>query len=103
MILLLPLFVESLSDRPFDDPDAKLPFIREILSSLRREIEGEATLLGFVGTPWTLAAYAIEGKADKNLIITKTMMMHGEMGHCEHVLWFKVLKQNCRWTVRKSE
>jgi uroporphyrinogen-III decarboxylase len=30
-----------------------------------------ATLLGFVGTPWTLAAYAIEGKADKECKETK--------------------------------
>lgn len=45
-----------------DDPHAKLPFIREILSSLRKEIGSEATLLGFIGTPWTLAAYAMEGK-----------------------------------------
>eukprot|EP00983_Pelagomonas_calceolata_P007587 246711-Pelagomonas_calceolata.AAC.2 len=29
------------------------------------------TLLGFVGTPWTLAAYSIEGKADKDCKETK--------------------------------
>lgn len=28
------------------------------------------------GTPWTLAAYAVEGKADKNCQATKTMMLH---------------------------
>jgi uroporphyrinogen decarboxylase len=31
----------------------------------------EATLLGFIGTPWTLAAYAMEGKADKDCKQTK--------------------------------
>lgn len=35
----------------------------------------EATLLGFIGTPWTLAAYAIEGKAEKDCRETKRMMM----------------------------
>lgn len=29
------------------------------------------TLLGFVGTPWTLAAYSMEGKADKECKETK--------------------------------
>ncbi|CAI7764243.1 unnamed protein product [Closterium sp. NIES-53] len=63
--------------KPLEDPDAKLPFIREILTSLRRELAGsEATLLGFVGTPWTLAAYAIEGQGSKNLLATKHMMLH---------------------------
>ncbi|CAI5465347.1 unnamed protein product [Closterium sp. Yama58-4] len=63
--------------KPLEDPDAKLPFIREILTSLRRELAGsEATLLGFVGTPWTLAAYAIEGQGSKNLLATKRMMLH---------------------------
>mmetsp|Transcript_31653 Transcript_31653/g.69176 ORF Transcript_31653/g.69176 Transcript_31653/m.69176 type:complete len:399 (-) Transcript_31653:250-1446(-) len=61
--------------RPMEDVDDKCPFLREILSSLRTEIGNEATLLGFVGTPWTLAAYAIEGKADRDCKVTKTMMM----------------------------
>jgi uroporphyrinogen decarboxylase len=61
-----------------DDPASTLPFVAETLSALRKEIDGQATLLGFVGTPWTLAAYAMEGKADKHLLKTKTIMYHGE-------------------------
>ena len=69
--------------KPLDDPEASLPFIRTILSSLRAEIAGgdpgagvheTPALLGFVGTPWTLAAYAVEGKADKHCMATKTLM-----------------------------
>lgn len=37
-------------------------------------IPSGATLLGFVGTPWTLAAYSIEGKADKECKETKVSM-----------------------------
>lgn len=29
------------------------------------------TLLGFIGTPWTLAAYAMEGRSDKDCKETK--------------------------------
>jgi hypothetical protein len=61
-----------------DDPDRSLPFLRKILSSLRQEVEGKATLIGFVGTPWTLAAYAMEGGADKSLVKTKTIMLQGK-------------------------
>ena len=51
--------------RTLDDPDASLPFIRQILSTLRRNVGNQATVLGFIGTPWTLAAYAMEGSADR--------------------------------------
>ncbi|KAL4458033.1 hypothetical protein ABPG75_012898 [Micractinium tetrahymenae] len=60
---------------PMDDPLSKLPFVHETLSTLRAELRGTpATLLGFIGTPWTLAAYSVEGKAERNCRRTKTMM-----------------------------
>eukprot|EP00271_Cylindrocystis_brebissonii_P003967 TRINITY_DN1525_c0_g2_i1.p1 TRINITY_DN1525_c0_g2~~TRINITY_DN1525_c0_g2_i1.p1 ORF type:complete len:446 (+),score=49.26 TRINITY_DN1525_c0_g2_i1:308-1645(+) len=62
--------------RSLDDPDESLPFIREILSSLRREVDSASTVIGFVGAPWTLAAYAMEGAADKSLLHTKKIMFH---------------------------
>ena len=51
--------------RMLDDPDSSLPFIRQILSALRANVGGDAAVLGFIGTPWTLAAYAIEGASDR--------------------------------------
>jgi uroporphyrinogen decarboxylase len=54
-----------------------LSFTGETLSVIRSELRGtEATLLGFVGTPWTLAAYSVEGKADRECKQTKRMMLH---------------------------
>jgi uroporphyrinogen decarboxylase len=58
--------------RPLN-PEESLPFIREILQTLRREVEDKATVLGFVGAPWTLAAYAIEGKSSKDYTVIKGM------------------------------
>ena len=48
-----------------EDPSAALPFIGQILGALRAEVGNEATVLGFVGAPWTLAAYAIEGGSSR--------------------------------------
>jgi uroporphyrinogen decarboxylase len=65
------------------EPDVSLPFIRTILQALRQEVGNRATVLGFVGAPWTLAAYAIEGKSSKDYAIIKQMafsepkMLHG--------------------------
>jgi len=55
------------------DPETALPFIRQILQTLRHEVENQATVLGFVGSPWTLAAYAIEGKSSKDYAVIKQM------------------------------
>ncbi len=55
------------------DPEASLSFVREILGTLRQEVGVQATVLGFVGAPWTLATYAIEGKSSKDYSIIKSM------------------------------
>lgn len=55
------------------EPEESLPFIRTILQTLRQEVGNEATVLGFVGSPWTLAAYAIEGKSSKDYATIKRM------------------------------
>jgi uroporphyrinogen decarboxylase len=62
--------VENL--RPLE-PAESLPFIKTILQSLRQEVDGKSTLLGFVGAPWTLAAYAVEGKGSKTYSVIKNM------------------------------
>jgi len=54
-------------------PNESLSFVGEVLSELRKDIKNEATLLGFVGSPWTLAAYVVEGKSSKNYSIIKAM------------------------------
>ncbi len=54
-------------------PDESTPFIRPILETLSKEVSDRATVLGFVGAPWTLAAYAIEGKSSKDYATIKGM------------------------------
>ncbi len=68
------------------DPEKSLPFIGEILQALRQEVGNQSTVLGFVGAPWTLAAYAVEGKGSKTYSIIKGMafsepsMLHQLLG-----------------------
>uniref|UniRef100_A0A1D2AE80 Uroporphyrinogen decarboxylase n=2 Tax=Auxenochlorella protothecoides TaxID=3075 RepID=A0A1D2AE80_AUXPR len=61
--------------RPLEDPAASLPFVGETLRNLRAEVGDGAAVLGFAPTPWTLAAYCVEGRADRNCRATKTMML----------------------------
>ncbi|ALF53464.1 uroporphyrinogen decarboxylase [Nostoc piscinale CENA21] len=62
--------IDSLHDL---DPEAALPFIKPILQALRQEVGNKSTVLGFVGAPWTLAAYAVEGKGSKTYSIIKNL------------------------------
>eukprot|EP00963_Diacronema_lutheri_P008941 scaffold776_cov347-Pavlova_lutheri.AAC.139 len=41
----------------------QLSFVGEALATLRREVGDAAAVLGFVGSPWTLATYIVEGKS----------------------------------------
>ena len=76
--------VEAL--RPLD-PAAALPFVGEVLGRLRADVGNEAAVLGFVGAPWTLAAYAVEGKSSKTYAVIKAMafqepaLLHQLLGH----------------------
>ncbi|ABM71857.1 Uroporphyrinogen decarboxylase (URO-D) [Prochlorococcus marinus str. MIT 9515] len=54
-------------------PSESLSFVGEVLSSLKKDVNNEATVLGFVGAPWTLAAYVVEGKSSKNYSLIKSM------------------------------
>jgi uroporphyrinogen decarboxylase len=54
-------------------PEESMPFIKPILNALRQEVGNKSTVLGFVGAPWTLAAYAVEGKGSKTYSIIKNM------------------------------
>ena len=53
------------------DPVSATPFVAETLKNLRREVGRQATVLGFVGAPFTLASYLVEGgsSADYRYII----------------------------------
>jgi len=72
--------------RPLD-PAAALPFVGEVLGRLRQSVGNRAAVLGFVGAPWTLAAYAVEGKSSKSYAVIKAMafqepaLLHQLLGH----------------------
>jgi uroporphyrinogen decarboxylase len=49
------------SFRPLEDAAARLSFQREAMAATRAELAGDKGLIGFVGGPWTLFVYAVEG------------------------------------------
>lgn len=56
------------------DPSTAAPFTGEVLRTLRQEVGPETAVLGFVGCPYTLATYLVEGKTSKEYLEIKKMM-----------------------------
>jgi uroporphyrinogen decarboxylase len=51
-----------------------LSFVPEAVRHLREAVGEERGLLGFAGAPWTLLAYMLEGHADKNFAVARSML-----------------------------
>ncbi|MBA0692843.1 hypothetical protein Goari_010373, partial [Gossypium aridum] len=51
----------------------KLHFVGESLKILRQEVGGHAAVLGFVGAPWTIATYIVEGGTTRTYTTIKSM------------------------------
>jgi uroporphyrinogen decarboxylase len=60
--------ISSLADVkkiPKLDPTDELGYVMNAVSTIRRELKGEVPLIGFSGSPWTLATYMVEGGSSK--------------------------------------
>ncbi|CAN1243126.1 Uroporphyrinogen decarboxylase 1, chloroplastic [Linum perenne] len=51
----------------------KLQFVGDSLRLLRKEVEGQAAVLGFVGSPWTIGTYVVEGGTTRTYTAIKSM------------------------------
>jgi uroporphyrinogen decarboxylase len=51
-----------------------LPYVTNAVSTIRRELNGRVPLIGFSGSPWTLATYMVEGGSSKDFRHVKAMM-----------------------------
>ncbi len=56
------------------DMQQELGYVMDAVSLIRRELGGRVPLIGFSGSPWTLATYMVEGGSAKNFARTKAMM-----------------------------
>ncbi len=56
------------------DADAELPFVMEAIRLVRRELEGRQAVIGFSGSPFTLACYLIEGRPSRDYAVAKAFM-----------------------------
>jgi len=66
--------IDSLSISDVDD----LGYVGEAIQIVTRALAGRVPVIGFVGAPFTMASYMIEGGPSRNFLRTKTMMYRDE-------------------------
>src|SRR5579872_4997524 len=66
--------IDSLSTGDTDE----LGYVGESIQLVQRALGGRVPVIGFVGAPFTMASYMIEGGPSRNFLKTKTMMYRDE-------------------------
>ena len=57
------------------DPDQTLRYVMDALALTKRRLGGRVPLIGFSGSPWTLATYMVEGGGTRDFKHIKKMML----------------------------
>jgi uroporphyrinogen decarboxylase len=59
---------------PIPEPEGELRYVMDAVRLIRRELNGQVPLIGFAGSPWTLATYMVEGGPSKNFSLIKGLL-----------------------------
>ncbi|WAK02778.1 uroporphyrinogen decarboxylase [Methylobacter sp. YRD-M1] len=66
--------VEDINKLPIPDPEVELRYVVDAVRLIRKSLQGSAPLIGFSGSPWTLATYMVEGGSSKSFHKVKGLM-----------------------------
>ena len=58
------------------DMETELRYVMDAVRTIRRELDGTVPLIGFSGSPWTLACYMVEGGGSKDWGKTKALALN---------------------------
>lgn len=72
------------------DPTEKLGYVMEAVKQIRKALNGRIPLIGFSGSPFTLATYMVEGGSTRDFRLTKNML------YKRPDLLHKILDVNCK-------
>jgi len=59
---------------PIPDPELELRYVMDAVRLIRKNLAGSVPLIGFSGSPWTLATYMVEGGSSKSFHRVKGLM-----------------------------
>src|SRR5690606_6059984 len=58
------------------DMETGLRYVMDAVRVIRRELDGSVPLIGFSGSPWTLACYMVQGGGSKDFALIKAMALN---------------------------
>ncbi|MFC0309444.1 uroporphyrinogen decarboxylase [Gallibacterium trehalosifermentans] len=64
----------DIAQLPIPDPEDELGYVMNAVRTIRCELQGSVPLIGFSGSPWTLATYMVEGGSSKSFSKIKKML-----------------------------
>ncbi len=64
----------EIRDLTVPDPNVHLRYVMDAVSQIRSALDGSVPLIGFSGSPWTLACYMVEGGSSSDFTLIKTML-----------------------------
>ena len=56
------------------DVERSLGYVIEAVRTIRRELNGSVPLIGFAGSPWTVATYMVEGRSSRDFTIIRELL-----------------------------
>lgn len=66
--------IEAIKQLPIPDPEVELAYVMDAIRLAKTNLNGKVPLIGFAGSPWTLATYMIEGGSSKTFTKIKKML-----------------------------
>ncbi|MCI0667230.1 MAG: uroporphyrinogen decarboxylase [Methylococcaceae bacterium] len=80
---------------PIPDPEIELRYVMDAVRLIKNGLEGRVPLIGFSGSPWTLATYMVEGGSSRDFQKIKGLMYND--AQTTHVLLDKLAQAVTRY------
>ncbi len=84
---------KDVEDLPIPDPLDDLGYVIKAVELIKRDLANKVPLIGFAGSPWTVATYMVEGRSSKNFVTIKRMLYN------EPELLHKLLRKISKATI----
>ena len=66
--------LNDIAQLPIPDPEQSLTYVMDAIRLTKLELNGKVPLIGFSGSPWTLATYMVEGGSSRTFTKIKKML-----------------------------
>lgn len=76
---------KAIEQLPLIDPEAELPYVFEAIRLIKASLDKKIPLIGFAGSPWTVATYMVEGGSSKHFSRIKRLL-YAEPGQLHQLL-----------------